>query len=480
MQVRITPQVFVANAIAYADEQTNQMLTLQQEASTGLRILQPSDDPLAALQVLSYQAQNNQLDTCHQNINDAQSKLNAGVSTLNQVSQLIAQAKSLALQGSSSTNSPESFLALGTQVGSILQQVISLANTQQGGQYLYGGTASQATPFSVNSLGQVTYNGSTQALNEPVGQGQQVQTLYTGSQVFQSLQRGPTVITGTSGATAGTGTDSATGSGTLTVAHTSTTYAGGSAVLPGTSSAAGDTILGPAGAHMLTIVDTSGTGTSGTVQLDGGSVVKWTNTATNLQVQGPTGQTVFLNTTAITAGFNGSVAITSNGTLSVDGGLSNVPITFSANQVVTNSQTGAVTNINSTNIRQAGSDAISYTGAYDVFQILSTLRDDLNNTRNRSPGQQAAAVGQTLQELDRVNTNVLTVVGEQSASLQNLQAIDQHIQDVQLQTKQQIGNLQNADLPQVVVGMQEQRNLLQSTLYSTSRILSLSLLDFIK
>jgi flagellar basal body L-ring protein FlgH len=44
----------------------------------------------------------------------------------------------------------------------------------------------------------------------------------------------------------------------------------------------------------------------------------------------------------------------------------------------------------------------------------------------------------------------------------------------------QIGDLQNADLTQVVIGMQEQQNLLQSTLYSTSRILSLSLLDFIK
>jgi flagellin-like hook-associated protein FlgL len=115
-----------------------------------------------------------------------------------------------------------------------------------------------------------------------------------------------------------------------------------------------------------------------------------------------------------------------------------------------------------------------------VFQILSTLRDDLNNTRDLSSSQQAVAVSQTLQELDRANASVLTVVGEQSASLQNMQAIDQHIQDVQLQTKQQIGSLQNADLTQVVVGMQQQQNLLQSTLYSTSRILSLSLLDFIK
>ncbi len=191
------------------------------------------------------QAQNNRLNTYQQNISDAQAKLNSSVSTLNQVSNLLTQAKDLALQGSNSTNSPEAYQALGSQVDSILNEVIQLANTQQSGQYLYGGTASQTTPFTVNAQGQIVYNGSAQALNEPIGQGQQVQTLYAGSQVFQSLQRGTTVYTGTTGAVAGSGTDSATGSGTLTVAHTSTTYAAGSGVQAGTNSVSGDTILGP-------------------------------------------------------------------------------------------------------------------------------------------------------------------------------------------------------------------------------------------
>lgn len=480
MQLRITPQVLVANAVNNAQRQTDQLAILQQQASTGLRILQPSDDPLAALQVLSDQAQNNRLDVYHQNIADAQAKLNSSVSTLTQVTNLLSQAKSVALQGANDLNSPESYQAMGDQVDAILQGIIQLANTQQNGQYLYGGTAAQTTPFAVNGQGQVVYNGSALGLNEPVGQGQQVETLYAGSQVFQSQQRGATVFTGTTGAAAGTGTDSATGEGTLVVAHTSTTYAAGSGVQAGTGSASGDTILGPAGAHTLTIVDTSGTGASGTVQLDNGPAIAFKNTDTNLQVQGPNGETVFLNTTAIAAGFNGSVAITSNGTLSVDGGASSVPINFSGNQVVTNSQTGAVTNVNSTNIRQTGSDDISNTGAYDVFQILASLRDALRNTRNLPPSQQTDAVGQTLQELDRVRTSVLAVVGQQSASLQNLQGIDKHIQDVQLQTKQQIGNLQDADLTQVVIGMQEQQNMLQATLYSASRIMNLSLLDFLR
>lgn len=303
MEIRITPQIVASNAIANAQRQTSQLALLQQEASTGLRILQPSDDPPAALQVLSGQAQNNRLDIYQQNLSDSQAKLNSSVSTLTQVSNLLIQAKDLALQGSNSTNTPEAYQAMGAQVGSILNEVIQLSNTQQGGQYLYGGTASQTQPFTTNTAGQVVYNGSTQSMSEPIGQGQQVQTLYDGSQIFQSP---------------------------------------------------------------------------------------------------------------------------------------------------------------------------------DLFQTLSTLRDSLSNAGNLSPTAQIAAIQQSLPALDNANTSVLNVVGRQSASLQNLQGISKQIQDVQLQTTQQIGNLQDADLSQVVIGMKEQQNLLQATLYSAAQVMNVSLLSFLR
>src|SRR5690349_10917870 len=100
MQLRITPQVLVANALYNAQQQTNQLSILQQQASTGNRIQQPSDDPLGELQLLADQARSSQLDTYSHNIADAQAKLNSSISTLNQVSDLLTQAKSLALQGS--------------------------------------------------------------------------------------------------------------------------------------------------------------------------------------------------------------------------------------------------------------------------------------------------------------------------------------------------------------------------------------------
>ena len=301
MEMRITPQIIASEAIANAQEQTSQLAILQQQASTGLRILQPSDDPTAALEVMADQAQNNQLNVYQQNISDAQAKLNSSVSTLNQVSNLLTQAKDLGLQGSNNPNSPTALQAMAAQVNSILQEVIQLANTQQNNQYLYGGTASQSQPFTVNAQGQVVYNGSDQSMSEPTSQGLQVQTLYNGSQIFQSP---------------------------------------------------------------------------------------------------------------------------------------------------------------------------------DVFQTLSGLSNALSNVNNVPTSAQTAAIQQSLTELDSANTSILDVVGQQSASLQNLQGINQQIQDVQLQTTQTIGNLQDADLSQVVVGMQEQQNLLQATLYSATRVMSLSLLNF--
>ena len=228
-----------------------------------------------------------------------------------------------------------------------------------------------------------------------------------------------------------------------------------------------------------TIDDTSGTGASGTISLDDGPAVAFTNTDTNLEITGPTGGVVYVNASAITPGFNGNVSITSNGTLSVDGGQSTVPIDFSANQIVTNSATGAVTNINSTNITQTGTDQINYPGTYDAFQILMAIRDDLQNPQ-LSEAQLAQSLSASIGELQRVQGSVQTIVGKQSSDLSNLQAFQNQMQDLQLGTQENIGNFQGADMTQVILQLQAQQNQLQATLLTASNLLDQSLVSFLK
>ncbi len=485
MALRITPLVIINQALANLQQQTNALGQLEQESATGNRLLRPSDDPVATVTVLAANAQAQSLAGFLSNIQAAQTTLNAGVSALQNVSDIFTQARQIAGEGSNSTNDSTSFEALAQQVDALINRLVAAANTQNNGTYLFGGTASQKAPFSVTATnGQglpqaVAYQGAGERANAQVSQQQSVDTLYAGSEIFQQQTRGTTVYAGATGAAPGTGTDSATGQGTLLVSHTATIYAAGSGIQAGTNSVNGDTIIGPPSAHTLTILDTSGTGASGTVALDGGTPVAFKNTDTNLQVTGPNGQVVFVNTTGITPGFNGPVAITANGALSVDGGATSVPVNFSSNQIVTNGATGAVTNVDSTNIRTAGSDSLQYTGTSDAFQALFALRDNLRNTRGLSASQQAQALSQNLAELDRVRQGVLKVTGQQSAGLQNLQSLNNQLSQAQLDTQKRITDLQGADIAQIVVGLQSQQNLLQLTLASTARMFSQSLLDFL-
>jgi flagellar hook-associated protein 3 FlgL len=480
MDMRVTLQSSVNQALFNLRNVSDQLAVTNQQASSGKRILQPSDDPVGAVTAMTYHAQDARLNTYLSNITDAQSSLNMSVSTLLDAGGLFSQARQLAIEGTNSENDPTALNALSQQVDALLNRLVDEANTRNGEQYIFSGTATQTQPFAAGPSGSYTYQGADSRGNAIVNQGQIVDTHYTGREIFQARQRGATVYSGTTGAAAGTGTDSGTGQGSLLIQHTSTTYAAGSGVQSGSGSTAGDTIIGPAGAHTLTIVDTSGSGASGTVSLDNGPPISFSSSDTNLKVTGSGNAVVYLDTSAISAGFNGSVAITANGTLSVDNGASTVPINFTGNQVVTNGTTGAVTNVASTNIRSTGVASLDYTGTYDAFQILQALRDDLRNTRGLSEQDQMQSISLRLKEVDRVHNNILQVVGAQSADLQNLQGLQTHLGDVQLQTRQLTSNVEGADLSQVVVNLQSQQNLLRLTLAATAKLFQQNLLDFLK
>lgn len=486
MDLRITPQTILARAISQTSQQTARLGKLQEQASTGKKVLLPSDDPSRLGSLLRSKGQDQRLETFLVNLREGRSSLDLSVSLLTQAGDVLKQARNLAVEGSQSTNDAQAHEAMAQEVDRLLERLIEVTNSQHNGRFLFSGTASTQRPFQftgTDSQGRPTgviYQGAGARDAILVSSQQTIPTLYSGQEVFQVSERSATVFRGATGAAAGSGTDSATGSGNLLVRHTATTFAPGSGVQAGASSAAADTILGPAGAHVLTINDTSGTGASGTISLNGGPPVAFTNANTDLVVPGPRGELVHLNTTAITPAFNGAVALTAAGTLSVDGGATSVAIDFSANQQIINGGTGAVTNVSSTNIRSTGTDQLEYSGTSDVFQTLIALRDDLRNTRGLTSPEQLQSISRRIADLDRVRDGVLSTVGEQAADLKTLEDLETHLQDLQLTTRKLISELEDIDITQVVLELQGQQNLLEMTLGATARVMSISLLDFLR
>jgi flagellar hook-associated protein 3 len=484
MTFRVTPNSWFSQALQAAALHTSQLSKLQQQASTGVRLLKPSDDPQAMKATLQAQLQDSRLTTELANINAVKNRLNTGVAQLTDANDIFARARQIALQGNQATD-PTELEVLAKDVDRLLERLVAIANSQVDGEYLFGGASMTSQPFVVSGDLQngesvtVRYDGSDQPLRTVIGADTSYESLYSGADAFLGRSRGQTLIIGTTGAAAGAGTDTATGTGTLEVRHTATSYAAGSGVAAGTQSATGDTILGPAGSHVLHLVDTSGTGASGTVSLNGGTTVTFTNAMTNLAVVGPGGETVYIDTSTITAGFSGDIAITATGSLSVDGGRTVTPINFSANQQVTDSLTGAVTNIDSSAIRRTGTDQVEYQGTADAFQTLLALRDDLRNTRQLSTSQLHDAMARRLTDLDRVSDNILQVVGEQSVQLENLDALAHRAQDLQVTAQQNVSDNSAADMAQVAIRLQNEQLMLQFTYAAVSRLLQQSFLDFI-
>jgi flagellar hook-associated protein 3 len=484
MNTSVSMETVFQSTINATQQIENQLTTLQAEASTGQAYGKVSDNPTASLAILSNSDLDSSLTANLTNIQSATTALNTSTSALQQANNILTQAKSIALQASSSTNDSASYTALAAQVNSLINNLMAIANTQNNGAYVFGGTATNTQPYAatLDAQGNVTsvqYQGSNAASSVIVGDNQQVGLYEPGNQIFQAQNRQAAVFTGSTGAQPGAGTDSATGQATLTLSHTLTTYAPGSGVQAGTSSAAGDTILGPAGAHTLTVIDTSGNGSAGTVSLDGGPPVAFTNADTNLLVTNSAGQSVYVNTTGISSNYNGTVNITSTGSMSIDGGTTSTPLTFAANQSVTDGATGAVTFVNTANVTGTGTESVQYPGTSTAFQSLINLRDALNNVNKLSSTAQISAISAQATELGNVDSQVMTSLGTQSATLQSLGSLQTQMQDVQTSTKATISNLSGADVANVVVQLQSYQQLLQLALESFSQISSTTLLNYL-
>lgn len=461
------------------------MLRLQDQLSSGIRIRKSSDDPLAFRQITSIQSQLKHLDDSAYVIQEAEGKLNASVSNLTEFQQTLASAQRLAQEGVQAL-SQEERNALALEAEGLLTRLKDLANARFNGQYLYGGSASERVPYAFaeglqtgRSL-EVSYRGAEKSAESVISPSLSVETLYSGDEIFGAGERGPTVLYGKSGARIGGATDTMRGRATLQIRHTATTYLGASGLAAGTGSAGNDSVIGQAGTHSVTLVDTSGTGASGTISLNGGPAFAWDNSQTNLEVTGPNGERIFVDTTAIAAGFSGQVDLTGSGTLSVDGGATTTNIDFSSSQVVTDSLTGRRVSINSSSVNRTGDDYLEFTGTSNAFQALDELIQDLRGNRKIDNAQYAESLARRLGELEKIADKVLTAVGLQATSLEGLEQLKNRNEDLRAETEIRLGDLQNTDFTRAVVELTNEQMLQQFTFSVASQMMNQSLIDFLR
>ena len=185
--MRVNPNMS-GDVLAAIWQTQSQEETALQELSTGKRVNQPSDDPLAAAQMVGVQDQSNRVDQYLQNIDTLNSQVQTADTALSSVVQALTQAVSLGVQGSTGTVSDANRQQIAQNLQGIQQTLVQLANTSVGGSYLFGGTASTTPPYTLDSTSPsgVTYNGNDGTNTVQIADGLSVQTNLPGDQLFQN------------------------------------------------------------------------------------------------------------------------------------------------------------------------------------------------------------------------------------------------------------------------------------------------------
>ncbi|MFC2150864.1 flagellar hook-associated protein FlgL [Calditrichota bacterium] len=145
--MRITHHTLVDNVIYNVNKRMAEIEKRQNELSTGIRVDKPSTDPVAAGEMIQLQSRIDRVNQYKRNIESGLSQMRSGESAMQEISDLMRQARSLALQGANGTLSAGDRSALAAQVEGLLGSLLEIANRDQGNHYLFGGTETSETPY---------------------------------------------------------------------------------------------------------------------------------------------------------------------------------------------------------------------------------------------------------------------------------------------------------------------------------------------
>jgi flagellar hook-associated protein 3 FlgL len=195
---------------------TEELLRLQEQAATGSRINRPSDDPSIGYRVLKLESQVRSLENYIDNMSEVISTLEISYAVIDEMESTFGEAQVHLTQIVSDVYDQEGREMTADQMNDILEQMVTLANSDRLDQYLFGGTNTSSAPYVVErtdgKITRVTYQGSNEVRNVEVAPGVQASAYYVGDDLFQLSDRAdPIFIGGGTGAQTGTGTSSVTG-----------------------------------------------------------------------------------------------------------------------------------------------------------------------------------------------------------------------------------------------------------------------------
>lgn len=174
--MRVSNKMLADNITANLFRQTEQLVKKQREVYTGKRINAASDDPIGIGQALRYRKTIASIDQYQSNIKGARMRIEHDETIYDTVETLLQQAVDLSLDTNVSNRD-----LYAEQVDDIREQVLQLANSKLGDNYVFGGYQTGTEPFQSDG----TYVGDNGEKAYTIANNIQISLTADGSDIFQ-------------------------------------------------------------------------------------------------------------------------------------------------------------------------------------------------------------------------------------------------------------------------------------------------------
>ena len=181
----ITQSGAYRNFISNLETLNETLNRISQQVSSGKKLNELHDSPAGSAELLSLTDLASEIDQFRSSAGTVLYYLQTADSVLNEVHNLITSVYAKGSQAANGTVGEDARAALATEIRSLRDQILSLANTQTKGRYIFAGSMVASAPFEITG-DSVSYQGNADINSIFVDQGTQVQPGVSGSEAFNS------------------------------------------------------------------------------------------------------------------------------------------------------------------------------------------------------------------------------------------------------------------------------------------------------
>lgn len=205
--MRVSSTTIFDHGISTMLARQQEVVTTQSHISTSRRVLTPSDDPVAAAQMLDVNEAKSANKQYAANAATVKARLSQQEASLSAITRLIQDVRTLVVQSGSGALTPGDLKSIAEEIDGRYQELLGLANATDGsGEYLFAGFRTGTKPFAETSPGVVAYFGDEGRREVAVSASRSIPINDSGAEILQRIKNGNgTFATAAAATNAGTG-----------------------------------------------------------------------------------------------------------------------------------------------------------------------------------------------------------------------------------------------------------------------------------